>query len=109
MSIYNINSYQERSNFLEALYLLQIEEDVYNPKKYIYKSFPKATHRLEHVTKGDNGLMLMNGKVEITSEMIKCDTILDKDLVVVNLTDKEVNIDQMSIFEFIGDTNESRI
>lgn len=85
----NINSYQERSNFLEALYLLQIEEDVYNPKKYIYKSFPKATHRLEHVTKGDNGLMLMNGKVEITSEMIKCDTILDKDLVVVNLIDKE--------------------
>ena len=85
----NINSYQERSNFLEALYLLQIEEDVYNPKKYIYKSFPKATHRLEHVTKGDNGLMLMNGKVKITSEMIKCDTILDKDLVVVNLTDKE--------------------
>ena len=85
----NINSYQERSNFLEALYLLQIEEDVYNPKKYIYKSFPKATHRLEHVSKGDNGLMLMNGKVEITSEMIKCDTILDKDLVVVNLTDKE--------------------
>ena len=47
----NINSYQERSNFLEALYLLQIEEDVYNPKKYIYKSFPKATHRLEHITK----------------------------------------------------------
>lgn len=85
----NINSYQERSNFLEALYLLQIEEDVYNPKKYIYKSFPKATHRLEHVTKGNNGLMLMNGKVKITSEMIKCDTILDKDLVVVNLTDKE--------------------
>ena len=85
----SINSYQERSNFLEALYLLQIEEDVYNPKKYIYKSFPKATHRLAHVTKGDNGLMLMNGKVEITSEMIKCDTILDKDLVVVNLTDKE--------------------
>ena len=33
----NIKSYQERSNFLEALYSLQIEEDVYNPKKYIYK------------------------------------------------------------------------
>ena len=32
----NIKSYQERSNFLEALYQLQIEEDVYNPKKYIF-------------------------------------------------------------------------
>ena len=29
----NINSYQERSNFLEALYLLQIEEDVPEPRQ----------------------------------------------------------------------------
>ncbi len=85
----NIKSYQERSNFLEALYTLQIEEDVYNPKKYIYKSFPKDTHKLEHVVKSDDGLILVDNKIKITGEMVKCDTILDKDLVVVNLTDKE--------------------
>ncbi len=85
----NIKSYQERSNFLEALYTLQIEEDVYNPKKYIYKSFPKDTHKLEHVVKSDDGLILVDNKIKITNEMVKCDTILDKDLVVVNLTDKE--------------------
>ena len=85
----NIKSYQERSNFLEALYQLQIEEDVYNPKKYIYKSFPKDTHKLEEIIKTDNGLILSNENIIITNDMIKCDSILDKDLVVVNLTDKE--------------------
>ena len=85
----NIKSYQERSNFLEALYQLQIEEDVYNPKKYIYKSFPKDTHKLEEIVKTDNGLILSNENIIITNDMVKCDSILDKDLVVVNLTDKE--------------------
>lgn len=85
----NIKSYQERSNFLEALYQLQIEEDVYNPKKYIYKSFPKDTHKLEEIIKTDNGLILSNENIIITNDMVKCDSILDKDLVVVNLTDKE--------------------
>ena len=85
----NIKSYQERSNFLEALYQLQIEEDVYNPKKYIYKSFPKDTHKLEEIIKTDDGLILSNENIIITNDMIKCDSILDKDLVVVNLTDKE--------------------
>lgn len=85
----NIKSYQERSNFLEALYQLQIEEDVYNPKKYIYKSFPKDTHKLEEIIKTDDGLILSNENIIITNDMVKCDSILDKDLVVVNLTDKE--------------------
>lgn len=84
-----IKSYQERSNFLEALYQLQIEEDVYNPKKYIYKSFPKDTHKLEEIIKTDDGLILSNENIIITNDMVKCDSILDKDLVVVNLTDKE--------------------
>ncbi len=85
----NIKSYQERSNFLEALYQLQIEEDVYNPKKYIYKSFPKDTHKLEEIIKTDDGLILSNENIIITNDMVKCDSILDKDLVVVNLIDKE--------------------
>mgnify|MGYP004617794831 CR=1 FL=1 len=85
----NIKSYQERSNFLEALYQLQIEEHVYNPKKYIYKSFPKDTHKLEEIIKTDDGLILSNENIIITNDMVKCDSILDKDLVVVNLIDKE--------------------
>ena len=35
-----IKNYQERSNFLEALYNLQITKQIFNSKKYTYQEFP---------------------------------------------------------------------
>ena len=84
-----IKNYQERSNFLEALYNLQITKQIFNSKKYTYQEFPSDTHDIERVIKKDNSLILANRKIDITEEINNGTTILENDLVIIDITNKE--------------------
>lgn len=84
-----IKNYQERSNFLEALYNLQITKQIFNSKKYTYQEFPSDTHDIERVIKKDNSLILANRKLDITEEINNGTTILENDLVIIDITNKE--------------------
>lgn len=84
-----IKNYQERSNFLEALYNLQITKQIFNSKKYTYQEFPSDTHDIERVIKKDNSLILANRKLDITEEINNGTTILENDLVIIDITNEE--------------------
>ena len=85
----DIKNYQERSNFLEALYDLQITKKVFNSKKYSYRKFPSDIYDIDKVIKKDNELVLANRKLNITDEINNGITLLEDDLVIIDLVSKE--------------------
>lgn len=89
----DIKNYQERSNFLEALYDLQITKKVFNSKKYSYMKFPSNIYDIDKVIKKDNELVLADRKLNITDEINNGITLLEDDLeddlVIIDLVSKE--------------------
>ena len=85
----DIKNYQERSNFLEALYDLQITKKVFNSKKYSYREFPSNIYDIDKVIKKDNELVLADRKLSITDEINNGITLLEDDLVIIDLVSKE--------------------
>lgn len=76
-----ISTYQERSNFLEALYNLELTGYIYNVKKGTYILFPADLYKIDKVTRKNNELYLENTKVFINQnnngkDLIPNDTII---------------------------------
>ena len=78
-----IPSYQERSNFLEALYNLELKEGIYNIRKGTYTLFPKDLYKVDYVIPISKGLYLKRSKVTIDETLNKGKIILPDDIVVV--------------------------
>ena len=78
-----IPSYQERSNFLEALYKLELREGIYNISKGTYTLFPSDLYKVDYIDATPNGLYLKNSKVIIDENLNKGKTILKEDIVIV--------------------------
>ena len=78
-----IPSYQERSNFLEALYNLELREGVYNVSKGTYTLFPKNLYKVDYVIPISKGLYLRKSKVTIDENLNKGKIILPEDIVIV--------------------------
>ena len=78
-----IPSYQERSNFLEALYKLELREGIYNINKGTYTLFPSDLYKVDYIDTTPNGLYLKNSKVIIDENLNKGKTILKEDIVIV--------------------------
>ena len=53
-----IPSYQERSNFLEAIYNLELKEGIYNVNKGSYTLFPSDLYKVDYVNSSPKGLYL---------------------------------------------------
>ena len=78
-----IPSYQERSNFLEALYNLELKEGIYNISKGTYKLFPKDLYKVDYVIPVSKGLYLRRSEVTIDETLNKEKIILPDDIVIV--------------------------
>ena len=78
-----IPSYQERSNFLEALYNLELREGVYNVSKGTYTLFPSDLYKVDYVIPISKGLYLRRSKVIIDENLNKGKVILPEDIVIV--------------------------
>ena len=78
-----IPSYQERSNFLEALYNLELKEGIYNVNKGTYTLFPKNLYKVDYVIPISKGLYLKRSKVIIDKNINKGKVILPDDIVIV--------------------------
>lgn len=78
-----IPSYQERSNFLEALYNLELEEGIYNVSKGTYTLFPSDLYKVDYVNSSPKGLYLRRSKVTIDENLNKGKIILPEDIVIV--------------------------
>ena len=78
-----IPSYQERSNFLEALYNLELREGVYNVSKGTYTLFPSDLYKVDYVIPISTGLYLRRSKVKIDESLNKGKIILPDDIVIV--------------------------
>ena len=78
-----IPSYQERSNFLEALYSLELKEGIYNISKGTYTLFPKDLYKVDYVIPISKGLYLRRSKVTIDETINKGKIILPDDIVIV--------------------------
>ena len=78
-----IPSYQERSNFLEALYNLELREVIYNISKGTYTIFPKDLYKVDYVVPITKGLYLRRSKVTIDETLNKGKIILPDDIVIV--------------------------
>ena len=81
-----IPSYQERSNFLEAIYNLELKESIYNVSKGTYTLFPKNLYRVDKVDSINlNELYLRKSKVTInkTTNIDKGIIVLQDDIVIV--------------------------
>ena len=78
-----IPSYQERSNFLEALYNLELRERVYNVSKGTYTLFPSDLYKVDYVIPISKGLYLRRSKVIIDENLNKGKVILPDDIVIV--------------------------
>ena len=78
-----IPSYQERSNFLEALYNLELKEGIYNVSKGTYTLFPSDLYKVDYVNSSPKGLYLRKSKVTIDENLNKGKIILPEDIVIV--------------------------
>ena len=78
----SINTYQERSNFLEALYNLEISEKIYNIKKGTYILFPKETYKVDYIIPTSKGLIFKKNKSVVDDNINKGKIILPEDIVV---------------------------
>ena len=78
-----IPSYQERSNFLEALYNLELKEGIYNISKGTYTLFPKDLYKVDYVIPISKGLYLRRSEVTIDETLNKEKIILPDDIVIV--------------------------
>lgn len=85
----NISTYQGHSNFLEALYRLQLNGSVYSPKSGVYEKFPN-NYYYDYIIKTNNGLRLLYGNRNISA---KEKSIIEGDKVIVTITeDKTIKI-----------------
>ena len=78
-----IPSYQEKNNFLEALYNLELKESIYNVSKGTYTLFPKNLYKVDYVIPVSKGLYLRRSKVTIDENLNKGKVILPEDIVIV--------------------------
>ncbi len=78
-----IPSYQEKSNFLEALYNLELKEVIYNVSKGTYTLFPSDLYKVDYVIPISKGLHLRRSKVTIDQNINKGKVILPEDIVIV--------------------------
>ena len=78
-----IPSYQERSNFLEALYNLELTEKIYNISKGTYTLFPSDLYKVDYVIPISHGLYLRRSKTIIDENINKGKVILPEDTVIV--------------------------
>ena len=83
-----IPSCQERSNFLEALYGLELKEGIFNINKGTYSLFPKELYKVDYVIPTSKGLYLRRAKTMIDEEINKGKVILKDDIVIVTNEEK---------------------
>ena len=86
----HINNYQEHSNFLEALYLLELEGKIYNIRKGNYELFNKDKYKIDKIIKENNKLYLKSSMEELTNNITKGKEVLENDIVIITKDSKEI-------------------
>ena len=78
----NVNTYQERGNFLKALFTLETKGEIYNIKRGTYTLFPKEKFQIDTIIKKDEDLVLAQDQHTIDERARQGKLILPGDIVI---------------------------